>query len=214
MTQTILTEVDHGVGLVTLNNPAQANALSRVALDELAIAFAAMDADAAVQVVVFSSIGERFSSGLAAYDVESLGSLEMLLRAIVQIDKPTVARVQGSAFGIAPVIIAACDIAVAVFDAKFSLASMRQSSLAPIITPYLTAAMGLRQARRYLLSAEVFSAGEAYRIGLIHEMVTDAHALDDAIGEIVASLQATDTAAHAAFKAALRKLGGGGLARA
>jgi methylglutaconyl-CoA hydratase len=57
-----------------------------------------------------------------------------------------------------------------------------------VISPHVIAAIGERYARRYMLTAERFSAAEAYRMGLLHEMVTDDAALDEAVGEIVDAL--------------------------
>jgi len=74
------------------------------------------------------------------------------------------------------------------FDAQFSLTEVKLGLIPAVISPHVIAAIGERYARRYMLTAERFSAAEAYRIGLLHELVTDDAALDDAVGEIVDAL--------------------------
>ena len=77
-----------------------------------------------------------------------------------------------------------------------------------MVSPYLMAAIGERQCRRYLLTAERFSAAEAYRIGLVHEIVPGEEELDDAIGEIIDSLLKNGPNAQAECKAMLRTIAG------
>jgi len=83
---------------------------------------------------------------------------------------PTVARVHGAAYAGALGLIAACDIVVASLEAEFCVSETRLGLTAVTIAPYLVRAIGERQARRYVLSGEVFTAAEAYRIGLVHEL--------------------------------------------
>ncbi|MGH8761101.1 MAG: enoyl-CoA hydratase-related protein, partial [Burkholderiales bacterium] len=94
--------------------------------------------------------------------------------------KPTIARVQGAAFGGGVGLVACCDIAVAAADASFSLSEVRLGLIPSVISPYVIAAIGEREARRYFLTAERFGAEEARRIGLVHE-VTNGDRLDQAV---------------------------------
>jgi len=84
--------------------------------------------------------------------------------------------------------VAACDIAIATFDAQFTLSEVKLGIIPAVISPHVIAAIGERYARRYMLSAERFAAAEAYRIGLLHEIVPDEETLDEAVGEIVEAL--------------------------
>ena len=84
---------------------------------------------------------------------------------------PTVALVQGACFGGGTGLIAACDVVIAADDAIFSIAEVRWGLTAAIIIPQLNDAIGVRQVRRYALTGERFSAAEARRIGLVHEVV-------------------------------------------
>ena len=97
---------------------------------------------------------------------------------------------------------------VATYDAQFALTEVKQGLLPAVISPYLLAAIGERYCRRYMLSAERFSAAEAYRIGLLHEIVPGEEQLDDAIGEIIENLLKGGPHAQAECKTLIRGIGG------
>jgi methylglutaconyl-CoA hydratase len=197
---TIQTEVDQGVGIITLNRPERHNAFDALFIQEMVRAVGQMARDDAVRVVVLSSTGRSFCAGA---DLEwmaraaSLSSEENfkdarvmaeMLKRLATMPKPTIARVQGAAFGGGVGLVAACDIAVSTFDAQFCLSEVKLGLIPAVISPHVIGAIGERHARRYMLTAERFSAAEAYRIGLVHEMVPDEAGLDDAIGVLVAAL--------------------------
>jgi methylglutaconyl-CoA hydratase len=200
MYQSILTEIDSGVGIITLNRADRHNAFDDGLIGELSEAINIMAAEPAVRVVVISSTGKSFCAGadlnwmkrMAGYSSEeSLRDSEAMaemFRRIAQCPKPVVARVQGAAYGGGVGLVAACDIAIGTFDAQFSLTEVKLGLIPAVISPHVIAAIGERYARRYMLTAERFSAAEAYRIGLLHEMVVDDAGLDEAVGEIVETL--------------------------
>jgi len=226
MYQSILTENDAGVGIVTLNRPERHNAFDEVMIGELTEAMKAMANDAEVRVIVISSLGKSFCAGAdlawmqraAGYGIEEnrrdAGALAEMLQAIAACPKPVIARVQGPAYGGGVGMIAACDIAVATFDARFALTEVKLGLIPAVISPYVIAALGERYARRYMLTAETFSAAEAYRIGLIHEMVHDEAALDTAVGEWVEAILRNGPQALAECKALIRAVAGGPLTTA
>lgn len=196
----IITEIDLGVGIITLNRPDRHNAFDDAAIAELSDAIGRMGADPAVRVLVMSSSGKSFCAGAdlewmrtaarwtsAENEADARVLAEMLHR-LATMPKPTVARIQGPAYGGGVGLIAACDIAIATFDAQFALSEVKLGLIPATIAPYVIAAIGERHARRYMLTAERFSAAEAYRLGLVHEMVPDEAALDQALGAIVDSL--------------------------
>ena len=115
-------------------------------------------------------------------------ALADMLRRLAQCPKPTIARIQGPAYGGGVGLVACCDIAIATFDGQFSLTEVKLGIIPAVISPHVIAAIGERYARRYMLTAERFSAAEAYRIGLLHEMVADDESLDEALGEIIDTL--------------------------
>ena len=213
MYQNILTEIDIGVGIITLNRPERHNAFDDALIAELSAAIDQMAADPAVRVLVISSSGKSFCAGAdlnwmkraAGYSNEEnlrdSRALAGMLRRLAQCPKPTIARVQGPAYGGGVGLIACCDIAIATFDAQFALTEVKLGIIPAVISPHVIAAIGERYARRYMLTAERFSAAEAYRIGLLHELVTDAAALDDAVGEIVDAVLKNAPGAMAECKA-------------
>ena len=216
MSETILTEIDRGIGIITLNRAERHNAFDDALIRELSQALTAMDTDPAVRVVVLSSTGKSFCAGAdlnwmkraAGFSAEetqrdALG-LAGMLRLLNEMRKPTMARVQGPAYGGGVGLVAACDIAIAAFDAQFALTEVRLGIVPAVISPYVIAAMGERKARRYMLTAERFSAAEAYRIGLVHEIVPGEAELDEAVGEIVDTLLANGPCALGECKALIR----------
>ncbi len=218
--QNILTEIDAGVGIVTLNRPERHNAFDDAMIAELAEVMLSMANDPAVRVVVISSVGKSFCAGAdlawmqraAGYDFEQnkadAGMLAEMLRRIAACPKPVIARVQGPAYGGGVGVIAACDIAVATFESRFALTEAKLGLIPAVIGPHVLAAIGERYARRYMLTAEAFSAAEAYRIGLLHEMVADEAGLDEAVGEWVEAILKNGPRALAECKALVRAIAG------
>jgi len=200
MYQNILTEIDAGVGIITLNRPERHNAFDDALIGELSAAIDFMAVEPAVRVLVISSVGKSFCAGAdlnwmkraAGYSSEEnlrdSRALAEMLRRLAQCPKPTIARIQGPAYGGGVGLVACCDVAIATFDAAFALTEVKLGIIPAVISPHVIAAIGERYARRYMLTAERFSAAEAYRIGLLHEIVADDTALDEAVGEIVDTL--------------------------
>ncbi|HOZ23847.1 MAG TPA: enoyl-CoA hydratase-related protein, partial [Thermomonas sp.] len=135
------------------------------ALDEVA-------ADAAIRVLVLEAEGASFSAGAdlhwmrgmaAASETENRTdslALARLMRTLDELPKPTIAAVQGSAFGGGVGLVACCDIAIAARGAKFGLTESRLGLLPAVISPYVIAAIGARNARRYFATAEIFDTDE------------------------------------------------------
>ena len=179
----VLWQVDRrGVATVTLNRPQVNNAYNGDLIQGL---HAAMDSLAGVtqlRAVVLRGNGRHFQAGadlawISAVAKQSPQENQAVSRltaeAIRRLDTcpvPTLALIQGGCFGGGTGIAAACDIVVAAEDAIFSISETRWGLMAGIILPQLCQAMGLRQVRRYALSGERFSADEARRLGLVHEV--------------------------------------------
>jgi len=130
-----------------------------------------------------------------------------MLAALDRLDKPTIARVHGPAFAGGTGLVAACDIAVGAPEAKFSFSEAKLGLSPATISPYVLRAIGPRAARRYFLSAEVFDAAEALRIGLLSAVVPAAE-LDAFIGQLREQLLAGAAAAHARIKDLVRDIAG------
>jgi methylglutaconyl-CoA hydratase len=197
--ETVKIAVEKGVASVTLNRPAVHNAFDDALIARLTEVLRELGEDPGVRVVVLGGAGKSFSAGadltwmkrMAGYSrtqnlADAMG-LAQLLNTLDTLPRPTIAAVHGAAFGGGVGLVAACDIAVAAGTAAFSLSEVRLGLVPAVISPYVVAAIGARQARRYFLTAERFDAGEAQRMGLVHE-VTAPEALDDRVAAIAAEL--------------------------
>ena len=168
------------------------NAFDAGLIGELTAALEEVAADAAIRVLVLEAEGASFSAGAdlnwmrgmatASEEENRRDSLALarLMRTLDELPKPTIAAVQGAAFGGGVGLVACCDIAIGVPQAKFGLTESKLGLLPAVISPYVIAAMGSRNARRYFATAEIFDAAEALRIGLLHDVV-NATALDTAV---------------------------------
>jgi methylglutaconyl-CoA hydratase len=220
MSASIELERQGPVGLVTMNRPEKHNAFDDLLIAELTEAFRSMEAEDGVRVVVLSAAGSSFSAGadlnwmrrMAGFskdenqrDAMGLGAL---MRTIAHLRKPTVARVQGSAFGGGVGLVACCDFAIALTSATFSFSEAKLGLVPAVISPYAIAAIGERAARRYFLTAERFDAAEAWRLGLVHELANSEGELDEKVGHAVDALLACGPAAQREAKELIRAVAG------
>jgi methylglutaconyl-CoA hydratase len=132
-------------------------------------------------------------------------ALATLLKTLYRLPKPTIARVHGAAYGGGVGLVACCDIAIAAQQATFALTEAKLGLIPATIGPYVVEAIGARAARRYFLTAERFDAAEAYRIGLVHDLVLE-EALDGRIKELLGALVVAGPHAQAESKALLRAI--------
>jgi methylglutaconyl-CoA hydratase len=114
--------------------------------------------------------------------------------------------VHGAAFGGGVGLIAACDMAIAVESATFCLSEVKLGLLPAVISPFVLKKIGEAAAHRYFLTAERFSAQEAYRIGLVSEVVPDEAALDQKLDSILQAIQANGPEAIAFCKILIDKI--------
>jgi methylglutaconyl-CoA hydratase len=128
------------------------------------------------------------------------------MRILDERPKPTIARVHGAAFGGGVGLVACCDIAIATPNAKFGLTESRLGLLPAVISPYVIAAIGAREARRWFATAEMFDAATAHRIGLVHELAPDDAALDAAVARQVDLLLKAGPVAAASAKGLVRRV--------
>jgi methylglutaconyl-CoA hydratase len=190
---------DDGVAWLVLTRPEVHNAFNDTLIAELTTVLAGLGTDERVRAVVLSARGRSFSAGadlnwmkrMAGYsedeNLKDARALAGLMRTLYELPKPTIALVQGPAYGGGVGLVACCDIAVAAETANFCLSEVTLGLIPAVIAPYVIAAMGERPARRYFLTAEKFTAREARRIGLIHETVPD-EALQDTGRRIIRAL--------------------------
>jgi methylglutaconyl-CoA hydratase len=220
MSQALLMDVRAGVATVTLNRPEIRNAFDDALIARLAATFKALDDDDAVRAVVLAGNGPAFCAGadlnwmkrMAGYGYEqnlhdAMG-LAVMLQTIDRMRKPTIARVHGPAFAGGTGLVAACDIALGTPEAKFCLSEAKLGLSPATISPYVVRAMGERAARRYFLTAEVFDADEALRIGMLTALVP-ADRLDAAIESLLGHLLAGGREALAKIKDLIRAVTSG-----
>ena len=213
MSDPVLWSVDeNGVARVALNRPEVNNAYDGAMIEGLHEAMDALAVDTSVRAVVISGNGRHFQAGadLTWLNAVRAGSPEenehasrRTAEAVDRLNRlpvPTVALVQGYCVGGGTGLIAACDVVIAAEDAKFAISEVRWGLTAAIIIPQLADAIGARQIRRYALTAERFTAEEARRIGLVHEVVPAAD-LEAAGERIVEALLANGPEAMAETKA-------------
>jgi methylglutaconyl-CoA hydratase len=183
---------ERGVGSIVLDRPEQHNAFDDSLIGEMIEMIAQLAGDDSVRVVVLRAEGKSFSAGadlnwmrrMADYDeAQNLADamqLAELMRSLNALPKPTIARVQGA-------------------KALFSLSEVKLGLIPAVISPYVVKAIGERASRRYMLSAERFDAGQAARMGLVHEVV-EHDRLETCLDEMVTTLLESGPAAQAAAK--------------
>ncbi|MGE3178621.1 MAG: enoyl-CoA hydratase-related protein [Vicinamibacterales bacterium] len=135
-------------------------------------------------------------------------ALAALMRTLAELRKPTIARVQGPAYGGGVGLVACCDIAVATVNAKFALTEAKLGLIPAVISPYVVAAIGPRAARRYFLTGEALDASDAWRLGLVHELAKDEGDLDGKVASLVEALLACGPVAQAECKSLIRAVAG------
>lgn len=190
-----------GVVQITMSRPAVFNAFDEAMIAELDHAFSRLAVDDAVRVIVLAGDGRHFSAGadlqwmqrasVAPRDwnlADARRFADMLVR-IESCPKPTVARVQGAALGGGVGLACACDIAIAADNASFSVSEAKFGILPAVIGPYVTNAVGRRQAKRLALTTTRIGASEALLIGLVQQVVA-LDALDAAVDATVNELLA------------------------
>lgn len=183
-TATVQARIDaRGVASVVINRPDKHNAFDDSMIRDLRQAFRVLADDRSVRVMVLSSNGRHFSAGgdlawmqrMADFDrdhnLQDAEDLAGMLQDLRQMPQPTIAQVQGAAFGGAVGLVSCCDIAIASSTARFALSEVRIGLIPATIGPYVIAAIGERAARRFFVTGEAFDAAAALRHGLVSEVV-------------------------------------------
>ncbi|GAA2408349.1 enoyl-CoA hydratase family protein [Streptomyces coeruleofuscus] len=174
------------VETLTLDSPHNRNALSAALVGELAEALADADQDAEVRAVVLTHTGTTFSAGADLRDPPPPEALVGLLRQIVELPKPVVARVTGHVRAGGLGLLAACDIAAASTEATFAFTEVRIGVAPAVISLPLLPRTDPRALARYYLTGERFDAAEAARTGLL---TTHADDVDTALAPILDGLR-------------------------
>lgn len=200
MTQKVLSHIDKdGNATVALNRPEVHNALDPEMGVQLITALKKLEADPTVRAVVLMGQGKNFCAGADIAHMRKSAKFTreqnrkaalaqaQVYHTLYALKKPTIARVHGAVRGGGVGLVAACDIAIGSRDATFRLSEVRLGIVPAMISPYVVSAIGERYSRRYFISGEEFDSAEAYRIGLLHELV-EFDVLNAAIGEMLTQL--------------------------
>jgi methylglutaconyl-CoA hydratase len=200
MSNKVLSQIDaDGNATVMLNRPDVHNAFDPEMVEALTATLKKLGADSRVRAVVLTGAGKSFSAGAdiehmkksaratRAQNLEDARGIARMLLELHTMKKPTIACVRGAVRGGGVGLVAACDIAIADFTATFRFSEVRLGILPAAISPYVIAAIGERVARRYMLSGEEFDCAEAYRIGLVHEICSEAE-LTGTVGRMLAQV--------------------------
>ena len=206
-----------GIAKLTLNRPALHNAFDDRLIAGLTGRLRELETTPDVRVIILAANGKSFSAGAdlnwmrgmaaagEAANRDDALALARLMRTLDELPKPTIARVHGAAFGGGVGLVACCDIAIGAPEAKFGLTESKLGLLPAVISPYVIAAIGARQARRWFATAEIFDAAEALRIGLLHQVVAS-DLLDAAVQRQIDLLMKAGPVASATAKALVRRV--------
>ena len=212
MSKKIISQIDRdGNATVMLNRPEVHNAFDPEMVEALTSALKKLEADPKVRAVVIVGAGKTFCAGADIAHMKKSATFSpqqnfkaaqqtaRMLYTLYKLGKPTIACVRGAVRGGGIGLVAACDIAIASRDATFRLSEVKLGIIPAMIGPYVIAAIGERYAHRYMLSGEEFDVAEAFRIGLVHDIVEE-EALNAAVGRMLAHLYSSGPNALVAIK--------------
>lgn len=181
----LLYEIQDRVCLITMNRVNKHNAFDNQLLTEMQMQLNSAINDAKVRVIVLKANGKHFSAGADLAWMQSMAHfteeenlrdsmvLGNLMYSLNQSPKPTIAMVQGSAFGGGAGLVAACDIAIAANSARFCFSEVKLGLIPAVISPYVVKSIGERAAKMLFMSAEMFDATRAYALNLVQHCVIE-----------------------------------------
>ncbi len=226
MAEKILSMIDKdGNATIALNRPELHNAFDPEMGAQMITVLKQLEANPKVRAVVLMGQGKSFCAGA---DIEHMRKsakftkeqnrkaayqTAQMYHTLYALKKPTIARVHGAVRGGGVGLVAACDIAIGSRDATFRLSEVRLGIVPAMISPYVVAAIGERYARRYFISGEEFDSAEAYRIGLLHDLV-EFEELNPRIGRILADLYCGGPHAIVAAKQQIGRVAHAGISEA
>jgi enoyl-CoA hydratase/carnithine racemase len=205
----VLVETADGVATVTLNRPAQFNALSSALIDDLQAAFDRLARDASVRVVVLAAGGRGFCAGHDLKEIRAMADpaavealfarCSRMMMTITTLPQPVVARVHGLATAAGCQLVATCDLAVASSTASFATPGVNIGAFCSTPSVALGRAVGRKHAMEMLLTGEAIDARRAYEIGLVNRVVPPDE-LDQAVADLVRLLATKSPQAMASGK--------------
>jgi len=184
--ETVQLAIENGIGTITLNRPEKRNALSFQLIDEVLRALDEIEKSDA-QIAIITGAGKAFCAGMDldelktltgkshAQNVEDSRRMAQFFRRLYDFPKPTIAAVNGAAIAGGTGVATMCDFTLAVPEAKFGYTEVRIGFVPAIVSSILVWQVGHKIARDLLLTGRIFDAAEAYRLGLVNEVVAAHH---------------------------------------
>ena len=209
--ETILVTEAEGVPRITLNRPERRNAMTPEMQEELIGAFGMAGAARDCRVVVLAGTGESFCAGLDLMHLQWAATqsaeqhradaerVARLFRSLYELEKPTIAAVQGAAVAGGTGLATLCDFTLAVPAAKFGYTEVKVGFVPALVAAFLVLQVGEKRARELFLTGRVFGAEEALRLGLVTEVVAP-EALEARVQELARVLVGNSPQAMAATK--------------
>ena len=196
----LLLNIENGVATLILNRPDVHNAFDDVLINQIIDALNSVESNDHVKVVVLTGNGKHFSAGADLNWMKRMAVLTeqenrndaqvlaKLMHKLNELNKPTIALVNGAAYGGAVGLIACCDMAIATTRSRFCLSEVKIGLSPAVISPFVVSAIGECASRRYFLTAEAFNASKAEQLGLLHEVVEDEAALTEQGNKLIDAL--------------------------
>lgn len=196
----LILNIENAVATLSLNRPEVHNAFDDQLIVQIINALNQVEANPNVRAVVLTSEGKHFSAGADLNWMKRMAKLSEdenrqdaqtlaeLMHTLNNLSKPTIALVNGAAYGGAVGLVACCDMAIATERSRFCLSEVKIGLSPAVISPFVVSAIGERAARRYFLTAEAFDAHQAKHLGLLHEVVADEVALKDKAATLIESI--------------------------
>jgi methylglutaconyl-CoA hydratase len=212
MSTVLSVSVDAGVARVELNRPDVRNAFNAELIAELRATFDRLSSDSAVRAVVLSGNGKVFCGGAdinwmrASLDlsrernVADAQAMSDMFRAIDRCTKPVIGKIHGAALGGGSGLAAVCDIVIATEETMFGFTEVKLGIIPAVISPFVLSKIGASHARALFLTGERFDGRRALQIGLVHEVVMNDDALEDAVERALAEIASAGPTAAAAAK--------------
>ncbi|NQW68973.1 MAG: enoyl-CoA hydratase/isomerase family protein [Betaproteobacteria bacterium] len=202
---------------VTLNRPEVRNAFNEGLISELQEIFTTLGSDDCCRVIVLQANGKTFCAGADLNWMKSMANftkeenladsrkMALMLNTIYACPKPVIAKVQGDAYAGGVGLASVCDILIASTQARFCISEAKLGLLPATIAPYVMRALGEQAARRYFVTAEIFTAAQAKEMGFVHELV-EPDALDTKVDEVCQAIISNGPLAVMACKKMVRDI--------
>jgi methylglutaconyl-CoA hydratase len=223
MYSTLKLDFQGKIATLTLNRPEKRNAISHALIDDFLAALAEVESSPA-QVLILTGEGKAFSAGMDLEDLKALVThtleenrrhserIATLFRSLYNFPKTTIAAVHGPAIAGGTGLATLCDFTLASANATFGYTEVRIGFVPAVVSAFLIRQVGEKDARDLLLTGRIITAAEAYRMGLVNEVV-ELTSLMPAALQLAAQLLENSPASLRATKALLREYGRDSLER-